>query len=152
MIPTQSKATSEDKSEKFSNPGVFLSVSSKCNEIASSKDCINGKNFENSEDAWYQIHENIGVVQDITGDGNCGYHSFIGLCNQTRRTFGVNIPQMRSTKQFLLNVQKDLKKWCHENHHLFIEDNGKQDNLSIGYGKDFNNMFYNPLFEYLSIL
>ena len=55
---------------------------------------------------------------------------------------------MRSTKPFLLNMRKELKQWCHENYHLFIEGIGKQDKLSIGCGEDVNQMFYNPLFQF----
>ncbi len=51
----------------------------------------------------------------MTGDQYCGYSSFIGACNHMRRTFGINLPQIRSTKQDLLKMQKDLKKWCHKN-------------------------------------
>ncbi len=59
---------------------------------------------------------------------------------------------MRSTKPILLNIQKDLKQLCHENYHLFIEGKGKQNKPSIGYGEDVNNIIYNPLFEFFTIL
>ncbi len=49
-------------------------------------------------------------------------------------------------------MQKDLKQWCHENYHLFIEGNGKQDKLSMCCGEDVNNMFYNTLIEFGQIL
>ncbi len=55
---------------------------------------------------------------------------------------------MKLTKQFLLNMQEDLKQWCHENYLLFIEGNRKQDKPSIGCGEDVKNMFCNPLFEF----
>ncbi len=73
-------------------------------------DSINVNKRDDEDDAWKWIHENIGVVQEVTGDGNCGYRSFIGACNHTKRTFSVNLTQMISTKQDLLKMQKDLKK------------------------------------------
>ncbi len=62
-----------------------------------------------------------------------------------RRTFGVDLPQMRSTKRALLNMKKDFNKWCHKNHNLFIKGNQKQNKPSIGFGEDVENIFYNPL-------
>ncbi len=79
--------------------------------------------IDNKDGVWYWICENIGVVQEVTEDGNCGYCYIIGACNHTKRTLGVNLLQMRSTKQDFLNIQKYLKKWCHKNHHLYIEEN-----------------------------
>ncbi len=49
-------------------------------------------------------------------------------------------------------MQKDSKQWCHENYRLFIEGYRKQDKPSIGCGKDVNQMFYNPLFQFGQIL
>ncbi len=144
MISTQTKATSEDKSEKGNNPDAFLSASSKSSDIASARDSVDVEKIENEDKNWKWNRENIGVVQKVTGDGNCGYCSFIGACYHTRRAFGVNLPQMRSNKQALLNMWKDLKKWCHKNHHLFIEGNQNQDKMSIVFGED----VYNPLFEF----
>ncbi len=68
MISTQTKATSEDKSEKGNNPDAFLSTSFKSREIASTKDPINVKKIDNEDDAWKWICENIGLVQEATGD------------------------------------------------------------------------------------
>ncbi len=150
--PTQTKATSKDNSEKGNNSGAFYTVNSKCSEIAGNRDCINVEKIDNADNTWRLICKNIGMVEDVTPDGNCGYHSCIGACNHTTRKFGVDLPQMRSTKLFLLNMQKDLKQWCHENYHLFIEGNGKQDKISSDCGEDVNNMFYGPLFEFCSIL
>ncbi len=49
-------------------------------------------------------------------------------------------------------MQKDLKQWCYENCHLFIEENRNQDKPLIGCGEDVNNWFYSPLFEFVIIL
>ncbi len=148
MIPTQTKSTSADKSEKGNNSEVFLCASSKCSEIASARDCIKVEKIDNADDAWRWICGNIWIVQEVTRGGNCWYHSFIGACKHTRSTFGVNLPDMRSTKQFLLNTWKDLKQLYNENCNIFIEGNGKQDKPSFGCREDVNNMFYNPLFEF----
>ncbi len=49
---------------------------------------------------WLKISLEMEIVNTV----------FIGACNYTRRTFGANLPQMGSTKLFLLNMQKDLKQ------------------------------------------
>ncbi len=100
----------------------------------------------------YGFVKNVGIIAKVTRDGYCWYHSIMKACNHLRRTFGVNLPEMRSTKLDLLKMWIDLKQFCHENHHLFIEGSGKQDKLSIGCGEVDNHMFYNHLFEFCSII
>ncbi len=56
---------------------------------------------------------------------------------------------MRWTKSFIL---RDLKQWCHEYYQLFIQGDGKQVKPSIGCREDVNNMFYNPLFKFGTII
>ncbi len=90
MNPTQRKATSEDKLEKGNNSEAFLSASFKGSVIDCARDCINVEKIENLDNAWRWIYENIGMVGDVTVDENCGYHSYIGAFNDTRRTLGIN--------------------------------------------------------------
>ncbi len=104
MIPVQIKVTPEDESEKHNDSEPFLSATYKSSEIGSTKDFINAENIENEDNAWEWICENIGIIQEVTRDGYCGYSSFIGACNHIRRLFAVNLPQMRSTKKALLNM------------------------------------------------
>ncbi len=49
MIPTHTKATSENKSEKGNNPDEFLSASSKSSEIASTRDSIGVEKIDNED-------------------------------------------------------------------------------------------------------
>ncbi len=65
---------------------------------------------------------------------------------------GVDLPTIISTKQFILNIQEELKQWFHENQFLFIQENRKQDKALIGYEEEYNNMFYEFLFEFETIL
>ena len=152
IIPVQTETASSDKSEKGNNSEAFCASSFNSSEIANARDSIVVIKIDNENDTREWIRENIGIIEEVTGDGNCGYRSFIGACNHTRKTFDVDLPKMRSTKQFLLDMRKDLKQGCHNNYHLFIEGNRKQDKPSIGCGEDVNNMFYNPLFEFGTIL
>ncbi len=50
--PTQSKASSSDKSERGNNPELISVSNSKCSEIASSRDCINVEKIENTYYEW----------------------------------------------------------------------------------------------------
>ncbi len=48
----------------------------------------------------------------------------------------------------ILNIWKDLRKWCHENFHLFVQGNGIEDEPSIGCRENINTMHYNPHFNF----
>ncbi len=84
MIPFQTRTTSADKSEIGNNPEAFHAASLNSSEIASAKDSIDVKKIDNENNAWEWIHENIGVFQEVTGDGHCVCRSFISACNHTR--------------------------------------------------------------------
>ncbi len=78
MIPVQTQTASTDKSENGNNSEVFYAASFDSSKIASTRDSIDVKKIDNENDAWEWIRVNIGVIQEVTGNGNCGYHSFIG--------------------------------------------------------------------------
>ncbi len=115
--------------------------------MASTRDCINMEKIENEDDAWWWIWEMLELFPMLLKIEIMDTILLFGTCN-----FGFHLPQMRSTKSFLLKMWKDLKQWCHENHHPFIEGNKEQDKTSIGYGKDIKNMIDNPLFDIGSIM
>ncbi len=93
-IPVQTKTASSDRLEKGNNSEAFCASCLDHIDIASAKDSIDVTKIDN-DDAWEWIHENIGVIQEVTGDGNCGYRSFISACNRTKITFGIDLPKMR---------------------------------------------------------
>ncbi len=53
---------------------------------------------------------------------------------------------MKSTKEFILNMHKDSRKWCRENYHLFVLGNGIEDEPSVGC-EEMSKMHYNPHFN-----
>ncbi len=103
--------------------------------------------IENKEDAQRLVCKKFWIVAKIIWGENCVNCSFIDVCSHSRRAFNVNLPLLRSTKPFILNMQKDLKQWWQRNYLLFIQGNGKEDKFSITCGEDVNDMFYNPQFE-----
>ncbi len=36
----------------------------------------------------------------------------------TQKIYKVDIPDMENSHEFILNMGKDLRKWCHENYHF----------------------------------
>ncbi len=38
---------------------------------------------------------------------------------------------MENSNEFILTMRKDLRKWCHENYHLFVRGNGIEDEPSV---------------------
>ncbi len=81
--PTQSKASSNDVSEKGNKHKVIFAANSNFSEMASTRDCINVKKNESEDDAMMWIGSNVGIIAKVTGDGNGGYCPFIGACNNT---------------------------------------------------------------------
>ncbi len=61
----------------------------------------------------------------------------------TPKKYKVDFPDMENSNEFVLNMRKDLRKWCHENYHLFVQGNGIEDKLYIGFGESVNTMYYN---------
>ncbi len=75
--------------------------------------------------------QNVGQVLNVDPDENCGYQAFIKACNYSKK-YKVDMPEMENSHECNLNICKDLRKWCHENYHLFVQGNGIEDEPSIG--------------------
>ena len=56
---------------------------------------------------------------NVDPDGNCGYQAFIEACNYSKK-YKVDCPDMEHSNEFVLNMHKDLRKWCHENYHGYL--------------------------------
>ncbi len=54
------------------------------------------------------------------------------LATNQRKKDKVDIPDMENSPEFVLNINKDLRKWCRENYHLFDQGNEIEDEPSIG--------------------
>ncbi len=55
---------------------------------------------------------------------------------------------MENLKEFIINMCKDLREWCHENYHLFAPGNGIEDEPSVGCGETVSKMHYNHHFDF----
>ena len=66
----------------------------------------------------------------------------------TQKKYKVDFPDMENSNEFILNMRKDLRKWCHENYHLFVPGNGIEDEPSVGCGENVNKMHNNPHFDF----
>ncbi len=51
----------------------------------------------------------------------------------------VNLPCMEQPHEFMINMQKDLRKWCNENYHIFKHGNGIENEPSISCGESQHN-------------
>ncbi len=103
--------------------------------------------FHDRYEAWDWINKNVGQVMNVEPDGNCGYRALIEACNYTTK-YKVDFPDMQNSNEFILNMRKDLRKWCHENYRLFVAGNGVEDEPSIGCGENVSKMLYNPHFNF----
>ena len=68
-IPVQTKTASSNKSEKGNNSEAFDAASFDSSKIASTIDSIDVAKIDNENDAWEWIRVNIGVIQEVHGDG-----------------------------------------------------------------------------------
>ncbi len=76
---------------------------------------------------------------NVDPDGNCGYHVFIKACNYSKNK--VDFPVMDLSCESILDMKKDLRKWCNENYHLFVYGDGIEDQLMIGCKENVSTMY-----------
>ena len=103
--------------------------------------------FYDKDAEWDWINKNVGQVMNVDPDGNCGYWAFIESL-QLHKKYEVDFPYMKNLNGFILNMRKDLREWCHENYHLFVQGNGIEDEPSVGCGENVSKMHYNPHFDF----
>ncbi len=102
--------------------------------------------FHERDVAWDWINKNVGQVMNVDPDGNCGYQAFIKACNYSKK-YKVDFHDMNNLKEFIINMRKDLREWCHENYHLFVPGNLIKDKPFVGCGENVSKMHYNPHFD-----
>ncbi len=68
---------------------------------------------------------------NVDPDENYEYCTFIEACNYRKRKHKENCPYMNLSCEFICNMQKELKKWYHENYYLFVQGNGIQDRVNV---------------------
>ncbi len=112
------------------------------------RDCVMGEVIQDQHEALNWVSKNVVQVIDINPDGNYGYWSFIEACNCLKRKDKVNLHDVDSSKEIILNRQKDMKKGCHKNDHLFVQGNWIEYEPSIGCGVNVNAMQYSPHFNF----
>ncbi len=66
----------------------------------------------------------------------------------TTQKYRGDFPDMENSHQFILNMCKDLRKWCHESYQLFVQGNRIEDKPSIGCRENVNKTHYNPHFNF----
>ncbi len=49
---------------------------------------------------------------------------------------------MENSHEFILDMCKNVRKWCHENYHLFVQGSGIKDEPSIDCWENDNKMHY----------
>ncbi len=68
---------------------------------------------------------------------------FLGITREAQ--LGITATHLN---EFILNMGKDLRKWCHETYHQFLLVNGIEDEPSVGYRENVNKMHFNSHFDF----